>query len=332
MKNLLIVGGGGIGERHLRCFLATEEVSISLCETNESRSNQLKEKYRIEHLFSDFKDVPLKDFDAVLIAIPPLSHIPMATRCVEEGISFLLEKPLSLNLKGVERLKEITRKKNLVAGVAYMRRSLPSFKKLRELILDGLIGEVKMGGFNISQDYPKYRPDYQKIYYSKEKMGGGCILDAASHMVNLAQWFFGKAEEVVSLYDHLELKNVECEDSSITLLRFKKNHALVEIFVNQFQKPNIFEIEIIGTKGNLRYDVEGKIHKITFCTNDENRWQEIERFHYSLDDWYILQARELLAALDGKGSLPTSVEEAEHTLRICLAAKESQKKNIILKI
>ncbi len=332
MKNLLIAGGGGIGERHIRCFLATGKVSISLCEKNESRSNQLKEKYRIESIFTNFKNVPLKDFDAVLIATPPPFHIPMATRCAEEGVPFLLEKPLSLNLKGVERLSKIIRKKDLVAGVAYARRSLPSSKKLRELILDGLIGEVKMGRFDGGQEYPKYRPDYQKIYYAFERMGGGCILDAASHTVNLAEWFFGKAKEVVSLYDRLELKKVECEDSSIILLRFKENRALVEIFVNQFQKPNITEIELIGTKGNLRYDVEGEIHKITLCSDDKNRWKEIERFCYSSDDRYILQAREFLAALNGKNSLPTSIEEAESTLRICLAAKESQKKNKILKV
>lgn len=332
MKNLLIVGGGGIGERHLRCFLATEEVSISLCEENEKRSKQLREKYRIESVFSDFDHVPLKNFDAVLIATPAPFHIYMATRCAEEGVPFLLEKPLSVNLKGVERLKEIIRKKHLVAGVAYVRRSLPSFKKLRELIQDGLIGEVKMGRFNGSQEYPKYRPDYQKIYYAKEEMGGGHILDTTSHTVNLAQWFFGEAEEVVSFYDRLELKNVECEDSSIILLRFKKNRALVEVFGNQFQKPNIIEIEIIGTKGNLRYDVEGEIHKITFCADDKNCWREIERFRYRRDDPFILQAREFLAALEGQAFLPTSVEEAESTLRICLAAKESQRKGRVLNV
>ena len=332
MKKILIVGGGGIGERHLRCFLATEKVEVSLCETNQRRANQLKEKYRIKSIFSDFNKVFLKDFDAVLIATPAPFHIPMATKCAKEGVPFLLEKPLSLNLRGVECLKEIIQKKKLVAGVAYVRRSFPSFKKLKELILKGSIGKIKMGRFNISQEYPKYRPDYQKIYYAKEKMGGGCILDAASHMINLAEWIFGKAEEVVSFYDRLELKGVECEDSSIILLRFKKNRALVEIFLNQFQKPNITEIEIIGTKGNLRYEIDGEVHRITFCDNDRNQWQEIERFSYSRDDFYILQAEEFLAALNSKTLLPTSIKEAESTLRICLSAKKSQRKNRILKI
>ncbi|GAH53665.1 unnamed protein product [marine sediment metagenome] len=256
----------------------------------------------------------------------------MATRCAKEGMPFLLEKPLSLNLKGVKYLKEIVQKKKLICGVAYVRRSFPSFKKLKELILSGLIGRIKMGRFNCSQNYPEYRPDYQKIYYSKEKMGGGCILDTASHMINLAEWFFGKAEEVVSFYDRLELKGVECEDSSIILLRFKRNRALVEIFLNQFQKPNIFEIEIIGTKGNLRYGVKDRVHRITFCGNAKNQWQEIERFCYNRDDFYILQAKEFLAALDSKTLLPTSIKEAESTLRICLSAKKSQRKNRILKV
>jgi len=332
MKKILIVGGGGIGERHLRCFLATEKIEAFLCETNRKRANRLKGKYKIKGVFSDFNKVPLKDFDAAVIATPPPFHIPMAIECAKEGVPFLLEKPLSLNLKGVERLKELIQKKKVVAGVAYVRRSFPSFKKLKELILSGLIGKVKMGRFNSSQEYPKYRPDYQKIYYAQESTGGGCILDAAGHMINLAEWIFGRAEEVVSFYDRLELKGVECEDSSIILLHFRRNRALVEIFLNQFQKPNILEIEIIGTKGNLRYEVNGEIHKITFCDNDRNQWREIERFKYNRDDPYILQAEEFLNALDRKTSFPTSIKEAESTLRLCLTAKKSQRKNRILKV
>jgi len=109
------------------------------------------------------------------------------------------------------------------------------------------------------------------------------------------------------------------------LLRLAKNQALAEIFISQFQKPNVCELEIIGTEGNLRYETRGPLHQITLCTDDSNRWQELATFSYERDDFYVQQAKDFLAAIDGKTRLPTSLEEAEDTLRVCLAARKSQK-------
>lgn len=325
MKKILLVGGGGIGQRHLRCFLKTGRVEMSLVETDPEKLGRLQKDYPVQSAFSDFYKVPLENFDGAVIATPAPLHIPMATRCAKAGVPFLLEKPLSLNLKSVARLKEIVRRKRLAAGVAYVRRSILSSKKFRELALSGIIGQIRMARFNTSQEYPRYRPDYQKIYFAKEKMGGGCILDAASHMVNLAEWLLGKVTEVACFYDRLVLPKVECEDCCMMLMRFKKNRVLAEIFINQFQKPNVVELEMIGTKGNLRYDMQGRLHRITLCTDDTNRWHQLASFSYERDDFYVQQAEDFLAAISGKGRLPTSIEEAEATLRVCLAARKSQK-------
>lgn len=326
MKKILVVGAGGIGERHIRCFLATGRARVWACDSNADRLRRIQELYSIEGGFTTFEDALLHDFDGVLIATPANTHIWMATRCAERGIPFLVEKPLSVTLEGVEQLIELIREKGLVAGVAYVRRSLPSFGRLRELVLEGRIGRLRMGRFNSSQDYRKYRPDYQKIYYAREEMGGGCILDAASHFIDLAQWFFGKVRDVCALYDRLEFGGVEVEDSSIILMRFAQGGALVEIFTNQFQKPNLTEIELVGSEGNLRYTVDGEVHRITLCRSDDNRWEELGVYQFTRDDPFVFQANGFLDALDGKATLSTSIEEARETLAVALAAKEFQRK------
>ena len=332
MKNILIVGGGSIGERHLRCFLATGQVRASLCETRRARTRELEERYPVEASFDDFRKAPLSEFAAVVIGVPAHLHVRMATACARAGVPFLVEKPLSVTLRGVQQLKELVRRRRLVAGVAYLRRSIPCYQKLRELALGGLIGKLRMARFNFGQEFPRYRPDYQRIYYASEQTGGGCITDAASHVINLAEWLFGRPKEVVCLYDRLELKRVECEDCCMLLLRFRKNRALAEVFINQFQKPNVGEIEIIGTEGNLRLDASGAVHTISHCADDENRWRVLEKFRYERDDYFVFQAKEFLATLDGKASPPTSIAEAESTLRVCIAAKKSQKQGRILSL
>lgn len=324
MKHILIVGGGGIGERHIRCFLATNRAKISICDSREKRLEELKRRYPIEETFLSFNDTPLEKFDGVLIATPAHLHIPMAIRCAEYNVPCLIEKPLSVSLVDVDKLIELVNKKNFAIGVAYMRRCLPSYRKLKELVKDGIIGTLRMGRFNMSQEYPKYRPDYRNIYYAKEETGGGCILDAATHSINLAQYYFGEIEDAIGFYEHLELEGVEVEDSSIIVLKFR-DRSLVDIFVNQFQKPNITEIELIGNKGNLKYTVNKGIHQISFCNSDENNWKEIVSYAFTSDDPYIFQANEFLDAIEGKVRPSTSIEEAKEALIVALYVKSFQK-------
>jgi predicted dehydrogenase len=317
---ILIVGGGGIGERHLRCFLATGQVQASLCEAQEERVKALQEKYQLEETYTDFYAIPLTWYQAVVIATPAHLHLPMAMECAKAGVPFLLEKPLAVDLAGVEQLLKLVEERGVTSGVAYMRRSLPSFKKLKELVDSGISGEIKMGRFNSSQDYRKYRPDYQQTYYAKAAEGGGCLLDAASHSLNLAQWYFGEAQDVAAMSDRLVFEGVEAEDCSIILIRFADG-SLVEVFCNQFQKPNTTEIELIGTKANLKYIVEGELHRIFLCQDDSNRWRELASYQVGRDTYYLAQALDFLAAIRGEGELPTSLVEGKRTLEIALLAK-----------
>lgn len=318
---ILIVGGGGIGERHLRCFLATEQVQISLCEARAERIDELQGKYQLQEIYTDFFAVPLAQYQGVVIATPAHLHLPMAKRCAAAGVPFLLEKPLAVDLDGVDELLELVEKQKVTCGVAYVRRSLPSFKKLKELAESGLIGQIKMGRFNSSQDYRKYRPDYQQIYYAKLAQGGGCILDAASHFINLAQWYFGETQNVTAMYDRLEFEGVEGEDSAIILMRFVDG-SLVEVFCNQFQKPNTTEIELIGTEGNLKYISEGELHRIFLCQDDSGRWQELASYQVGRDTYYLAQAQDFLAAIKGEREFPTSFLEGKETLQVALSAKK----------
>ncbi len=324
MRRVLIVGGGGIGERHLRCFLATGQVQASLCEVNEHKLHELQAQYPLDCTFTDFAQVPLEDFDGAVIAVPAHLHISLALACARAGVPFLLEKPLSVNLEGVDELVAAIEQHNLYAAVGFVRRSEPSCQKLRELALSGLIGEIKMGRFDSGQEYPRYRPDYRDIYYAHEQTGGGCIFDAATHMINFAEWIFGEVQEVVALYDRLVLTGVECEDSAIIVTRFRNNSALVEVFINQFQKPNIVAIELMGIEGNLRYEFSAGTARITHCADDSNRWEELYRLSVTRDDPFVLQAKDMLAGLSGEAAPRTSVAEAAHNLRVLLAAKRSQ--------
>ena len=327
MKDVLIVGTGGIGTRHVRCFLNTERCTVSVCESRTGQLEKIKEEYSIKSAFKDFSGVDLKEFNGVVICTPAHLHIPMAQRCAQEGVPVLIEKPLSLNLDGIEQLKATVRQKGIVAGVAYVLRHCKGVAILKQRLQQGQIGEVKMVTCVAGQEFPRYRPDYRQIYYAKKATGGGCILDALSHLINLVEMFLGKEKQVYAIYDRLELTGVECEDSAALISRFQEGQ-IVSFAINQFQKPNVTLLQFIGTQGNLIWDSTGK--EVRFCDSDENVWR-VEKYEEERDEQFIAQANNFLDAIEGTCQIACTLEEAEQTLRVCLAALESDEKGVVRK-
>lgn len=322
MKKILIVGAGGIGKKHIDGFLRTGEFSISICDVDIQKINKIKEEYPLDNTFNDFYSTPLKSFDAVLIATPANYHIPMAIRCAGEGIPFLVEKPLSVSMEGVDGLIRIIEKNKVPSAVGFTRRSIPSFIKLKEIIDSGITGEIKMSLFFVAQDYRKYRPDYGCIYFARQEMGGGCILDAVSHMIDLAQWYIGSPSEGFCIYDNLAFgKEIETEDSAVITGRFNKK-SMVNFYCNLFQKPYELLIEFAGMKGNLRYISENRyVSRILFSDNDEGRWSEMGVFENEIKDYYFYQAKNFINLLAGKDNTLTTIEEAAENLKFLLEVK-----------
>lgn len=104
---ILIVGAGGIGRRHIAAFLRAGW-KVLACDTDPEKLRAAYKAFPLEGAFSNFSDVGITKYDAVLIATPAPWHVPMATRCAEEGVPFLVEKPLSANLEGVEQLMALS--------------------------------------------------------------------------------------------------------------------------------------------------------------------------------------------------------------------------------
>ncbi len=278
MKKLLIAGCGGIGRKHINGFLKTGKFRISACDIDGKKLKEVNRNFKIEDTYIDFFKIDIEKFDAVLISTPANYHIKMALRCAEKRVPFLVEKPLSVNLKNVNKLLESVKRNKVKCAVGFTRRSIPSFIKFKEIIGNGIIGKTKMAIFYIAQDYRKYRPDYSRIYFAKKEMGGGCILDAVSHFVDLAQWYIEKPSYGYGIYDNLDFgRKVETEDSAAIVSKF--NNIIVNFYCNLFQKPYEVFIELAGTKGNLRYISENRnISKILFSDNDEGKWKELYLF------------------------------------------------------
>lgn len=332
MKKVLIIGTGGIGKRHIRGYLKTGRARLSVVEPVEEKRAEALRDYAIEKGYADLREADLKAFDLAVICAPAHVHVPLGMACAEAGVPFMTEKPLAVQMDGVDALIAKVKERRLEVRVGYVRRSAAEVMEMRRQIAQGRLGDLRMGYFNASQEFPKYRPDFQRTYYAKAAMGGGCILDGASHMIDLALWFFGAPAEVSAMYDRLSLTGVECEDCCLIAIRFRSG-ALVQISMNQFQKPNTNTVEVIGTKGNLMLDMS----TLKFADDDSGKW-EGKNYMEGLKPMeahearFALQANLMLDTIEGKPSHMATLEEARLNLMIALAAKQSDREKRIIRL
>jgi len=307
--SVLVIGAGSIGERHARCFLQAAIKRVSICEPREQRRSELKESYPFEALYGSFDEAPLQEIDAVVVCVPAHLHVPLATRALEAGCHVLCEKPLAITMQDADHLLEVAAKSDRVAGVAYVYRSIPACIRIREHIRSGIIGPVRQVTLVSGQEFPKFRPDYREIYYKSHASGGGAIQDALSHMVNFVQWCIGLEEYVYASADHLVLEGVEVEDTASVFLRTPDKYQ-ASFTINQFQKNNENYFKFVGEEGTLVYDIDG--WKVGLFKDDEWSWEE---FPIERDDMYIAQAKNFIAAIEGREPVKCTLEDGYETLR-----------------
>lgn len=333
MKRVLIIGSGGIGRRHLRGYAATGRAELAIVEPHPERRAEVEATFALSQSFADLDAADLSAFDLAVICAPAHLHVPLMIKCAKAGLPFMVEKPLSVTMEGVDEALEAVAKANVLARVGYIRRIAPELLAVREQIQAGKIGDLKLAYVNSSQDFPKYRPDFQRTYYARPEMGGGAILDAASHTFDMLIWLMGQPVAVGAMYDRLVLQGTETEDTCLVNICFASG-AMANVTINQFQKPNISQASFIGTRGNLALE-----HSVlSFADDDSGNWKDRRDYMDGLipteahQARFTLQANAMLDALEGKTCHLATLEEARQNLQIALAAKKSWQDRTIVSI
>jgi len=313
---LLIVGVGSIGERHLRTFGATDRAELSICEANEKLRTTVAERYGIKKAYASLDEaIADKSFELALIATPSHLHIPMAKQLAEAGIHLFIEKPLSLNLDGIDELIKIIEEKKVMSAVAYTYRSHPALRSMKEAIASGRFGKPVQVVATWGQHFPHYRPAYREIYYTSRKTGGGAIQDVLTHAINAGEFLVGPIQKLVADCDHKVLQDVTVEDTVHVMARHADG-IMGCYSLNQHQPANENLITVMCERGMARFNL------IEACwysmVEPESGWTKEFQFSKERDDIFINQANLFLDAVEGKGDFACSVAEGLQTLRVNL--------------
>ena len=319
-KKVLVVGAGSIGERHIRCFLATERAAVEFVEPKDSLREEVFGKCPRAKSHRSL-EAALQQFDAAVIATPAPLHVEQAIKLAERKVHVLIEKPLSVSMRGIGGLRQISEANSVVIGVAYVHRCNPVLAEMRAAVLSGDFGQPVELVAVCGQHFPFYRPAYRDTYYTRHETGGGAVQDALTHIINACQWIAGDVDRLVADIDHKVLPGVEVEDTAHVLARH--GGVLASYSLNQYQAPNEMTITVVCERGTVRF--EGHHHRWLSMKSPGDAWTEHASRPLERDELFVRQANAFLDSIE-RGVAPVcSLDEGVATLRANLAILQSAK-------
>ncbi len=231
---------------------------VAVMSRNADKAHSYADRHDIPKWYTDPQElIDDAEVNAVYIATPPSSHATFAIMAMKAGKPVYIEKPLAASYEDCARINRISEQTGVPCFVAYYRRYLPYFRKVKDVIGSGVIGNVVnvQIRFSVPPRDLDYQSDRLPWRLQPDIAGGGYFYDLAPHQLDLLQDIFGvitRAHGYCANRAHL----YDAEDT-ISACFFFENGVPGSgswCFVgHQSAKEDC--VEVIGEKGTLSFSV-----------------------------------------------------------------------------
>jgi predicted dehydrogenase len=186
------------------------------------------------------------EVEAVYIASPVACHAGQIVRAAEAGKHVLCEKPLCLTLKQAKEAAAACRKHKVMLQEGYMMKFHGAHAKIKELIDAGRLGKIVYMRAQLSCWYPRMEGAWRQ---DPKTGGGGALIDMATHLYDLLEFFAGPVRRIAALTGTL-VQDYKSDDASTTLLEFKSGaQATVDCFYCIPDEASRTRLEVYGSQG-----------------------------------------------------------------------------------
>ncbi|MEM6522625.1 MAG: Gfo/Idh/MocA family oxidoreductase [Bacteroidota bacterium] len=260
------VGTGYFSHFQYEAWNRMDNVEITaMCSRKESKVKAVQEQYHIARYYTDYKKMIDKEKpDFLDIITPPETHLEMCTYAADRDIAIICQKPLAPTLHEAQQLVNYVKSKGVPFMVHENWRFQPWYRKIKELLDDGVIGEVhsayfvnRMGdGWGKDAYIPRqpYFRDYPRLI----------VYENGIHFIDTFRYLFG---EVASVYAKLRKLNPIIAGEDCALVHFEFQNGISAVWdANRYNEPNygkprytFGQMTIDGLQGTLRLYSDGRL-------------------------------------------------------------------------
>ncbi len=306
---IAVVGLAGVGRTHMR--LLDEMPDAALVGVCDVRTDLEAVKTTTAPFFDDCARM-LDEIapQAVVLATPPATHLPLAKAASQRGIHVLVEKPMAESVRSAEAMVEACAEAGVVLMLGHKKRFVPALARLREL----LYGELGPAQF---LSYRYVHPGRsQKAWFWDEADGGGPLRENVVHAADLLRWLVGEVVRIQGEADHFTFEDRAPQlNCAAMTLRFDTG-AVASLSAGMVGTPALPNEELFVATAAGIAEVRGR-----FDNPDTLHWalrgeRELRKEEFAGDPFRAELEHFLSCIRTGEAPL-TSGEEGLRSLALC---------------
>jgi predicted dehydrogenase len=333
---ILMIGLGGIGQRHVRnlrallsdsaeiiAYRVRRQMHVVTPVMGADRNRNVENEYMIR-TFSNLEEALAEKPDIAFICNPSSLHISVALDCVQANCDVFVEKPLSDSLRGIQKLIHTAEENKTIAMVGYQLRFHPCLRALADTVKSGILGNLLAVRATVGEYLPNWHPyeDYRQMYAARADLGGGVVLSQI-HEFDYLYSLFGVPKRIYALGGHWSDLEIDVEDTASILMECcSANHPFpVQLHQDYVQSPPSRQCEVIGDRGRVVMDLHALSVSVFTRGNTTAQVQNFSGFERN--QLFIDQLKHFLDCVKSRTKPIVDLRDGLQSLRMALAAKRS---------
>ena len=326
LMKYLVVGGGSMGKRRIRCLLASNVKSeqIRMVDMRADRQAEVREKYNVDSL-SDL-DAGLEwNPDAVVVSVPGAAHMGVNLAAARRKKHVFCEVPLATSLDGVEELSKLVEQHKLIFAPGCQPPMHPLFKQVKRWMGETEFGRTLCVIAEFGQYLPDWHPyeDYRKFYAADQKMGGGNLDVIAQDLANFYWLLEDRATELFAAGHKVSSLEIMANDVWDISAGTSKGTRMFLHF-DLIQRAGRSMLRIISENGTIELNMtEGAARRFLASTKQSETKSLPPGYVY--EQCYIDEIGTFIGCIEGKAKwynpLPTAIDVVKFLIAMQTSAE-----------
>lgn len=314
MIKLGMVGAGGIGIWHKEALDRLNLYSLeAVCDIVIDRAKDIACGTNAR-VYADYKEMAeAEKLDAVILNLPHFLHKEVAVYFLERSIAVLVEKPMAMNVEECNAMIEASRKTNTPLAVGHVQRYFVGFRKLKEIVESGELGEFcQMTEIRNVNYFDEARPTW---FLDKAKAGAGITMNYGAHGLDKLKYITGATIEKVTAIGSNTLNSENIEACSQLLLKLSGNASAILSYCG-CNVPATEELTLYFTKGSAKLNPNSELQRELYISKEGAPYEKIE-LPYEKDLCFMdSQLEEFYKLLKGEKSDVVTPEYGRDIIRV----------------